>query len=77
LAISTRYEEIVRRVDVHAVIIAAPNIAHGPLEPANARKCRDVDSQRFISRRSVLPSPKNASSQRSCAGRQYQIERGG
>ncbi len=30
-ATSTNYEDIVRRDDVHAVIIATPNIAHGPI----------------------------------------------
>jgi predicted dehydrogenase len=28
---STRYEEIVTREDVHAVIIATPNVTHGPI----------------------------------------------
>ncbi len=28
---STRYEEIVKRDDVHAVIIATPNVAHAPI----------------------------------------------
>jgi predicted dehydrogenase len=31
---STKYEEIVTRDDVHAVIIATPNIAHGPIAHA-------------------------------------------
>jgi predicted dehydrogenase len=31
---STNYEEIVRRDDVHAVIIATPNISHGPIAHA-------------------------------------------
>jgi predicted dehydrogenase len=31
---SSRYEEIVTRDDVHAVIIATPNVAHGPIAHA-------------------------------------------
>src|SRR2546430_575489 len=30
-ATSTKYEEIVKRDDVNAVIIATPNIVHGPI----------------------------------------------
>jgi predicted dehydrogenase len=34
VATSTNYEEIVKRDDVHAVIIATPNIAHAPIAHA-------------------------------------------
>ena len=32
--LSTNYEDIVKRDDVHAVIIATPNVAHGPIAHA-------------------------------------------
>jgi len=39
---STQYEEIITRDDVHAVIIATPNVAHGPIAQAAIRAGKHV-----------------------------------
>lgn len=46
---STNYEEIVQRDDVHAVIIATPNISHGPIAHAAIAAGKHVLCEKPIS----------------------------